>query len=261
MTQKYQLTIAIPCFNEERLIVAVLESFRSYTSKYHFEIILIDDGSTDGSLELAQAVKMDNLQIIKHQKNLGKTAAINSAITVAQGEYFIVQDGDLEYDIKDIFSMLDLALKENEELVWGYRKGLFKNSKKSQFHLRLGTMGLTKIVNFLYNKDFYDLSSCYKLIKTDLFKEFKLEKAGFEYCYETTCKLLNLDKKFLQYPVYYNPRENEQGKKIKSSDGWKCFLTIIEYGVIENKKYLKAFLLTILFIALLSGLLFLYRPR
>ena len=229
--ERPKLTIIIPAYNEINTLQVLIDKIDNLD--INKQVILIDDGSTDGTNELALENKDKIDKIIVHEKNKGKGAAIKSAQNYVIGEYVIIQDADLEYDPKDIYNLLSEIQKRKCKVIYGSR--VLKNpaNKKSQnfsHGLRIiGNIILTKLSNFINNQKLTDAHTCYKLFESDLFKSIKLQDNGFSFCPEITTKISLLNIDIIEIPINYKGRSYHQGKKIVASDGLSAIWTLIKY--------------------------------
>jgi glycosyltransferase involved in cell wall biosynthesis len=231
-----KLSIIIPCFNEEKTIKALLWKVLNLDlSPLEKEIIVVDDGSFDGTREiLKEFIFFEGIKILFHEKNLGKGEAIKTALKFVSGDYIIIQDADLEYNVNDIKEMTNFALTNNLDVLYGSRN--LKKNPRSSFLFYLGGRLLTFLTNFLYGSNLTDEATCYKLIKTEVIKKIQLNCSGFDFCPEVTAKLLRLGYKIKEIPISYSPRNFQQGKKIKFFDGLKGVWILLKYRFWKNNQ-------------------------
>lgn len=221
-----KLSIIIPVYNEiETLekIISRVEAVRLPTEK---EIIIVDDGSTDGTAQAALKLK-GRYRVIFHPHNLGKGAAIKSGLEIATGDYVIIQDADLEYDPNDYTAILDCAMKTGAAAVYGSRN-VTQNPRSNNAYY-FGGRFITGSINFLFGARLTDVNTCYKLIKTDRLKSLAIEQPGFSFCEEVTAKLLRRGIEIKEVPIKYAPRSFKDGKKIRWYDGMRAILAILKY--------------------------------
>tara|TARA_Y100001958_G_C21175629_1_gene506502 strand:+ start:634 stop:1335 length:702 start_codon:yes stop_codon:yes gene_type:complete len=228
---KPKLTIIIPAYNEINTIQDLINKISNL--KIDKQIILIDDNSNDGTNEVIKK-NIDKVdKIIIHNKNKGKGAAIKSAQKFVEGKYVVIQDADLEYDPEDLYSLLDEIEKNNHKVVYGSRVLKNPQNKKSQnfsHSLRIiGNIFLTKLSNLLNRQELTDAHTCYKVFDSELFKSIDLQEKGFSFCPEITTKISLLNIDIIEFPINYNGRTYDQGKKIVASDGLKAIWTLIKY--------------------------------
>lgn len=228
---KRRLSVIIPSFNEEKTIANVIKNI--IKQKSVSEIIVVDDGSTDDTASVISdciclltegKFKISNLKILKHDKNLGKGAAIRTGLKYVKYEYIIIQDADLEYNPREYDKLLRSAQKNI--VVYGSR--LKKENKKAYLITYLGNVLLTKFGNFLFGTNLTDSYSCYKLLPTRIVKSLRLSSNGFEVEAEITGKLAKLRVPIIEVPINYKPRSYKQGKKIKAQDALAGAITFLK---------------------------------
>tara|TARA_B100001778_G_scaffold330358_1_gene332704 strand:+ start:2781 stop:3473 length:693 start_codon:yes stop_codon:yes gene_type:complete len=225
------LTILIPCYNEIRTIKKLLK--RISKLKIKKQIIVVDDGSNDGTLNFLKKNKKKINKLIIHKKNLGKGAAIISAKKHIRGEYVAIQDADLEYNPKDLVKIYNFIKKKKINVVYGSRvlnKNKFQNTKNFTHFVRIwGNIFLTFISNIINKQDLTDAHTCYKVFNSKIFKKIKLKEKGFAFCPEITTKISNKRYQIIEMPISYNGRTYEEGKKISSLDGLEALFSLIKY--------------------------------
>ena len=232
-----KLSIIIPCFNEKKTIVPIVEKILRL--RINLEIILIDDGSTDGSKEIIKKFLERKIKkIIYHKKNKGKGAAIISAKKYCSGDYVIIQDADLEYDPKDFLLFIKYLKKHKVDALYGSR---FLNKKFSAtlknfqgFYRVIGNKALTLFSNILNAQNLTDAHTCYKMFSIKIFRKLNLEENGFSFCPEVNTKISNLKFKIYEIPIFYKGRDFKRGKKIKFTDFFRAIKTIIKYKFFLN---------------------------
>lgn len=226
-----KLTIIIPVYNEIKTIEKLINKILILNIKK--QIIVVDDGSSDGTELILKKLKKKISKLITHKKNLGKGAAIKSAQKFVKGEYVGIQDADLEYNPKDLIKIVHEMKKDNSKIIYGSRvlkKSMFKNTQNFTHVVRIwGNIFLTKVSNFFNRQNLTDAHTCYKVMDSKIFKRIKLEEKGFSFCPEITTKLslMNLDIK--EFPISYSGRTYEQGKKITAFDGLDALYVLAKY--------------------------------
>jgi glycosyltransferase involved in cell wall biosynthesis len=225
-----ELSVLMPAFNErgtvERAIAAVLDADLGVDG---LELLVVDDGSTDGTGDiLAQTAWPANVRIFSHRHNLGKGAAIRTALDSATGTYATVFDADLEYDAQQIAQMLE-PLRTGEKAVFGIRG--FQSHSAYNFWYVVGNKGVTLAANLLYNSWVADIMSCHKAMPTDVFRSLDLRERGFTIEAEITAKLLRTGVRIYEVPVTYRARSRESGKKLTAIDGLRVLAALIKYRV------------------------------
>ena len=225
-----KITILIPVFNEKNYILKVLEKVNFQKKKYDLEIIVIDDCSTDGTVELLKNHSHLYDQVFYKNKNEGKGSAIIKGIEFATGEYTLVQDADLEYSPNDYIQLFK-PIDNNADAVYGSR---FKGSEPKRiiyFFNRVANFLITFLVNCLTNINFSDVETGYKLVKTNLLKKINLQEKTFAIEVELTMKLSKLNIKFYEVGINYDGRKYEEGKKIQIKDGFIAIYKILYYFI------------------------------
>jgi dolichol-phosphate mannosyltransferase len=219
--QKGRVSVIVPIFNEAGHVEALLAAIAA--SPVPKEIIVVDDGSTDGTREKLRAMPVaESVTVVFHQGNCGKGAAIRTGLRYAQGEYVLIQDSDLEYDPQDYPALLQPLEQGRANVVYGVRPD--RPERGLRFYL--GAKFLTHLTNFLYGAGIHDEATCYKVFRRSLLNRVPLECRGFEFCPEVTAKLCRLGEKISEVPISYAPRTREQGKKLRPSDGWSAIWTL-----------------------------------
>lgn len=226
---KKKISILIPVFNEKNTVEAALKRVWEVDfPDYEKEIIVIDDGSTDGSEKILDALKTKfNFILLRHQSNRGKGAALRTGLDKASGDLIIIQDADLEYDPFDYQILLN-AWGEECPVVYGSRN-LHPVRKRGYFLYYFGSKLVSLFLNLLLGQKLTDTYTCYKLLPAPLIKGLKLESNGFEIEAEITVKIIKKGVPIKEVPINYSPRKFSEGKKIKFKDGLKAFLAIIKY--------------------------------
>ena len=234
--ETFKLSIIIPCYNEKKTIDTILDridqSLKTYKI-FNYEILIVDDSSNDGTKEILK--NLSNNEMVKiyfHDINLGKGAAIQTALSYATGDITIVQDADLEYDPFDYDKLLLPFFEANADVVYGSRfLGGGKFVRIHFFWHYLANKILTFICNLFINLNLTDMETGYKVFKTSVLKSVKLEEKTFSFEPEVTIKLSKKKYKFFEVPISYNGRSYEEGKKIGLKDAFIALKTIILYSL------------------------------
>ena len=234
--ETFKLTIIIPCYNEQRTIDTILDRINQSLKTYkifNYEILIVDDSSNDGTKEILKNLSNnERVKIYFHDINLGKGAAIQTALSYVTGDITIVQDADLEYDPFDYDKLLLPFFETNADVVYGSRfLGGGKFVRIHFFWHYLANKILTFICNLFINLNLTDMETGYKVFKTSALKSIKLEEKTFSFEPEVTIKLSKKKYKFFEVPITYNGRSYEEGKKIGLKDAFIALKTIILYSL------------------------------
>lgn len=225
------LSIIIPVYNEERTILAILEKVQSLNliNNVFKEIIIVDDGSVDGTREVLGSLEKEKYIILFHEKNYGKGMAIRTGLQKVSGDYVIIQDADLEYDPADYNSMLKKMVDDNLPILYGSRELKKQKNRYSGVTYYWGSLFLTRIANWLFRQELTDEATCYKMFKTDFLKGLPLKCKRFEFCPEVTALAARRGIKITEVGINYFPRHKTEGKKIRWRDGWGALWTLLKY--------------------------------
>jgi len=232
-----KLSIIIPVFNEEKTIGTVIEKVYNLKIKgASKEIVVVDDGSTDTTATEIKKLKLKikNFEFFRHKKNMGKGAAVKTAIENATGDYIIIQDADLEYDVNDIPRLFS-NIKGKRDVIYGTRLNRLPNLKKEERRIRflihyLGNRFLSLLTSILYGQWITDMETCYKLFPRSEAKSIRLKSKRFDFEPEITSKLLKKGLRIKEIPITTNPRGYEEGKKLNTiKDGTKAFWYLFKY--------------------------------
>lgn len=227
-----KLSIIIPVYNEKQYVLQSVRNLINTDLGVEREIIIVDDGSTDGSREIIE----DKLKpIVDHvillPRNMGKGAALRAGIEVACGDYIIPHDADLEYDPEDIVRLLEPVLKRNVQVVYGSR---FSGNHTCLFVFHwLGNRFLTFLTNILYNTTISDMETCYKLIKKSVLDKITIRSNRFGVEPELTAKILKQRIRIFEMPISYYGREYDEGKKIGWKDGFAAIWNLIKFRFVN----------------------------
>jgi glycosyltransferase involved in cell wall biosynthesis len=224
-----KLSVVVPVFNERNTLVEVLRRMRAVElpEGVEREIIVVDDGSTDGTRDVLRQLADSTVRIVLHDTNRGKGAALRTAFEHATGEYILVQDADLEYDPEDWPKLLNPVLRGKARVVYGSR---FTGERRNMLLLHwIGNRFLSMTTNVLFNTTLSDMETCYKLIELDLIKEMNLQSNRFDIEAEMSAKILKRGVRIYEVPISYSGREFDEGKKITWRDGISALYTLIKY--------------------------------
>ncbi|SCL39176.1 Glycosyl transferase family 2 [Micromonospora pallida] len=212
-----KLSILMPVYNEEERIADAVKQALAVEYPCDIELLVVDDGSRDGTAEILGRVDDARLRTITHPRNLGKGAAIRTAVARAEGDYLVILDADLEYDPQDIPKLLAPVLEGRATVVYGNRT--FGSHSAYSFWYVMGNKGVTTLANVLFNSYIGDLETCFKLMPVDLYRSLDVRSRGFGMEAEVTGKLLRRRIRPYEVPISYRARGREEGKKITWRDG------------------------------------------
>jgi glycosyltransferase involved in cell wall biosynthesis len=208
----------MPVYNEVTTLIAAVKAVLDVAYPCEMELVIVDDGSTDGTRELYGAVETDErVRVHLAPGNRGKGAAIRTAAELAAGDYVIICDADLEYSPAEIPGLLAPILRSEARVVYGTRT--FSSHNSYSYFYVLGNRGVTTAANILFNCYISDLETCFKLLPRDLYRSLDIRSRGFGMEAEITAKLLRLGVRPYEIPVSYRARSREEGKKLTWRDG------------------------------------------
>jgi glycosyltransferase involved in cell wall biosynthesis len=234
------LSIVIPAYNERNFIEEVVR--RVMDAPYDKEIIIVDDGSTDGTrqylgsrfkvqgsrLEAENIEHLNEVKVIFHEKNMGKGGAVRNGVSVARGDIIIIQDADLEYDPKDYPTLLEPILEGKADVVYGSRF-LGGPHRVHYFWHYVGNMLITLLSNMATDLNLTDMETGYKVFKREVFQGIEIKSNRFGFEPEITAKVARKGCVVYEVPISYYGRSYEEGKKITWKDGVKAVFTILKY--------------------------------
>jgi glycosyltransferase involved in cell wall biosynthesis len=234
------VSVLVPCYNEEKTIATVLKKLHDLP--FVCDIVVVNDNSTDNSEKAVLSVKSKKIIYVKHHKNLGKTAAINTAKQKSTGEILIVQDADLEYDPDEIRHVVEPIWLGAADVVYGSRFMTRKASRVLYFYHYLANKTLTFLSNMLTNLNMSDIETCYKAFRAPILREMDLTSKGFGMEVEITALIAKLPIRIYEVPISYYGRTYEEGKKIGLKDGimaiyYIFFFNLISARTSHRKKY------------------------
>jgi len=225
-----KLSVLIPVYNERDTVREIVQRVRSVDlGGLEREVILVDDGSTDGSREvLAELAECSDVRVFYHHVNQGKGASVRTAIYRATGDLVLIQDADLEYDPRDYPALLRPILEGRAEVVYGSRF-LGGPRRAMLFWHMVGNKLLTLLTNVLYDSIISDMETCYKAFRADVLRAVPLRARRFDIEPEMTAKILRRGYRIYEVPISYDGREYSQGKKITWRDALGAIWTLIRY--------------------------------
>jgi len=225
------ISVIIPVYNEDKYIDKIVKMVDEVKIKK--EIIVVNDGSTDETIQVLKKINLSNLKIIDNNINKGKGYAIRSALKYVNNEIVIIQDADLEYDPSDYPNLIKPFKTADKIVVYGSRF-----LKKKTFDIRKGlnhnfryviNKGLTYLFNILNSQSITDAHTCYKVFPKDMIPKLNLVEDGFCFCSEFSTKAIKLGYKIYEVPISYIPRSKEEGKKITYKDGFLVIRSLLKY--------------------------------
>lgn len=221
------LSIIIPCYNERDNIEKIVDRVLRVPVP-NKEIIIVNDKSTDGSEQiLEEKIRPLVSKVIHHEENGGKGAALKTGFACATGDYVIVQDADQEYDPEDYIKILQPLLEGKTTVCYGSR---FKQSKaKGYLANRIANRFLTSLSNYFTHEHLTDMETCYKCFKREVIQSIDIEEKRFGFEPEITAKIAHKRIRIAEVPISYEPRTNEEGKKISFRDGVRAIICILKY--------------------------------
>lgn len=231
--RSYCLSVIIPVYNEHATLLELLRRVEAVHEP--LEILLVDDGSTDGTREVLQTKienRYPNVRVLYHPTNQGKGAAILTAIKQAGGDFIVIQDADLEYDPQDYSRLLAPLLSGRADVVYGSRfKGSIVGMKTANL---LANRILTRATNLLFpGANVSDEATCYKMFRRSVLMQIPLRARRFDFCPEVTAKVLKRGLRIVEIPIAYRARTSAQGKKICWTDGIDALWALIKYRFID----------------------------
>jgi glycosyltransferase involved in cell wall biosynthesis len=230
-----KLSIIIPAYNEEKDILKVLNRVKKVKlGKITKEIIIVDDFSTDGTRKILSKLKGPGLKIFFHKKNMGKGAAIRTALKHATGDIIMIQDADLEYNPEEYPKLLKPIIENKTKVVYGSRLDAIKRNSESMYKLHyFGNMFLTIVTNILYGTKITDMETCYKVFRKEVIENINLKARRFDFEPEITAKILKKGYKITEIPISFIGRKFDEGKKITWRDGIKALYYLVKYRVVD----------------------------
>lgn len=233
-----KLSIIVPAYNERETIEEILRRVRKAPLDADLnvekEIIVVDDGSTDGTREILARIASEHpdIKVLFHDRNRGKGAAIRTALQHVTGDYVVIQDADLEYDPRDYSVLLRPLVEGKADVVYGSR---FLGPHRAFLFLHyLGNKFLNLVTNILYDTILTDMETCYKMFRADVIRNIPLKARGFEFEPEVTAKVLKRGYRVFEVPISYSGRDFSEGKKIHPwKDGLRALWTLIKYRIVD----------------------------
>jgi glycosyltransferase involved in cell wall biosynthesis len=225
------LSILMPVFDERSTIEAAIDdALTAELPTGSRELVIVDDGSTDGTRELLQGTQWpENVKVVFHERNLGKGAAIRTALQHATEEFAAILDADLEYRAADLADVLGPLVSGEARVVFGTRAWTSQSS--FSFWYVIGNKSVTFATNVLYNCWISDVMTCHKAMRTELFRALRLQERGFAIEPEIAARVLRAGERIHEVPIHYRARSREAGKKLTATDGFRVLRTLVRCRV------------------------------
>jgi glycosyltransferase involved in cell wall biosynthesis len=221
------LSVIVPVFNERSTVAELIRRIRAVELPVDIEVIVVDDGSSDGTDKVLTALGDSTVRVIDHEYNRGKGAAIRTGLAAARGDLVLIQDADLEYDPFDWPRLLDPILRRKAQVVYGSR---FTGERKNMLPLHwLGNRFLSLVTNVLYSSTLSDMETCYKMFDRRVLEGITIESDRFDFEPEITAKILRRGYRIYEVPISYSGREPDEGKKITWRDGFGALRALIKF--------------------------------
>ena len=220
------LSILMPVYNERARVQRAIDQVLATELPEEFELIIVNDGSTDGTSEILRGGEWDTrVRLLEHPQNLGKGAAVRTALEQARGSYAAIFDADLEYDPRDLALLLPPLLDGRTNACFGVRA--FDGYTSHSFLFVIGNKAVTLACNVLFNVYLHDIMTCQKVIRTEVFRSLPLREKGFAIEPEIAARLVQHGERIFEVPVTYHARTNEEGKKLTAVDGVRVLRTLV----------------------------------
>lgn len=230
--KELSLSVVMPVYNEKDTIREMIG--RVLDAGIVKQLIIVDDGSADGTREILRGLPPDGrVKIVFHEKNLGKGAALRTGFKEVSCDVVVIQDADLEYDPEEYKEMIIPIQKGKADVVYGSRLTFAKPQRAYMFWHRTGNKMITLFAGILYNTTLTDIETCYKMFRSDLLKGLDIRSKGFEVEPELTAKLLKKRLRIYEVPISYYGRSYEEGKKIFWWHGFGALWTLLKYRFID----------------------------
>jgi len=224
-----KLSVIVPVYNERNTVVEVVRRMRAVElpDGIEREIIVIDDGSRDGTRDVLRQLGDSTVRILVHEDNRGKGAAVRTGLALATGDYVLIQDADLEYDPDDWPRLISPVMRGRARVVYGSR---FTGERRNMLLLHwIGNRTLSLVTNILFNSTLSDMETCYKLVDRNLLNDLGLRSDHFDIEPEITAKILKRGIRIYEVPISYMGREFDEGKKITWRDGFAALWTLVKF--------------------------------
>jgi glycosyltransferase involved in cell wall biosynthesis len=227
------LSVVMPCFNEIATVEQVID--RVLASPYTQELVIVDDGSTDGTREVLEKLDLPRVRVLLQPRNQGKGAALRRGFAAAEAPFVVVQDADLEYDPEEYGDLLEPLLADKADVVYGSRFLSGRPHRVLYFWHSVGNRALTMASNMFTNLNLTDMETCYKAFRREVLDSFTLEEDRFGIEPEITAKVAGQRWRVYEIGISYSGRTYEEGKKIGWKDGLRAVYCIVRYSQIGEQ--------------------------
>jgi len=230
-----KISIIIPIYNEIGTLKEILDQIeKAEFCSLEKEIVMVDDASKDGTRELLKELEnLNKYKIYYHAQNMGKGAAIRTALSYTTGDVIVIQDADLEYDPSDYNDLVKLIIEDKADVVYGSRLTGSKPARSFKFLHLIGNKFLTLLTNLLYDTTLTDMETCYKAFRSDVIKNITIKSNRFDFEPEITAKVLKRKYHLYEAPISYYGRDYHEGKKITWKDGFGAIRALVKYRFLD----------------------------
>ena len=229
------LSILMPVYNEAATLHEIIAKVEAvHLGDVRKELIIVDDGSKDGTRDVLKSLaETSKHKIYFHGQNMGKGAALRTALHYAESDIILIQDADLEYDPAEYVELIKPILEGRADVVYGSRLTGGKVARAFNFWHLLGNKMLTFVTNILYNATLTDMETCYKVFRADVVKNIQIKSNKFDFEPEITAKILKRKYKLYEMPISYYGRDFDEGKKITWKDGFGAIWALVKYRFMD----------------------------
>ncbi len=226
MKKDFRISVVIPVYNEEETVLEVIERVRS--TELVSEIVVVDDGSSDGTWNVLQGLNHPDVRIFRHEKNSGKGSALKTGFAHVTGDIVIIQDADLEYDPAEYPVLISPIVQGRADVVYGTRFAGGTHRVLFFWHY-VGNRLLTLLSNMLTNLNLTDMETCYKVFRADVMRKIDIKSKRFGVEPELTAKVARMGCRIYEVPISYYGRDYLEGKKITWRDGLAAVWHILRF--------------------------------
>ncbi|HLI53123.1 MAG TPA: glycosyltransferase family 2 protein [Acidimicrobiales bacterium] len=228
------LSVVVPCYNEAATIKELL--LKVVESPYVAEVVVVDDASTDGTASIVESVPDERIRLVRHERNQGKGAALQTGFRLTQSDFVIVQDADLEYDPREYGALLERLFSGEADVVYGSRFLTCQSRRVLYYWHTVGNKVLTTISNAFTNLNLTDMETCYKVFRREVLEDLELEENRFGIEAEITAKVARGGWRVFEVGIGYSGRTYAEGKKIGWRDGFDALRCIVRYSPLLDRR-------------------------